>query len=133
MDNNAQSNTHAPPETPPSEPAAPKAEPQPETRSLRLVYSSIAQIFRDALVDHHSAMVKPGATTTYFDREGNKITRELTPRETMQHMRELRFFSKLNLDQQKLDAGLAEQNDDDDKPKSLNDLVTPYMESAGDR
>jgi hypothetical protein len=125
-------NPATPATEPPPQAVDPPPAPPPETRSLRLVYSSIAQIFRDELVAHHSTMVQPGATTTYFDREDNKITRELTPRETMQHMRELQFFSKLNLDQQKLDAGLAEQNEED-TPKSLNDLVTPYMESAGDR
>jgi hypothetical protein len=101
---------------------------KPDRDKLRALYS-LTQTIRGKLVNYHGSMIKPGATTTYKEN-GNEVTRELTPRETMRHMKEIHKYSKLSLIQQKIDAGIE---DDDTHPKSLNDLVTSGVKEAGDR
>src|SRR5262249_7351979 len=120
MDNNDVLITSANPEIPhPSpEPTTSPAEPpaaQPERRSLRLVHLNVTQIVRDKVIDYHGDMIKPGATTTYIDKneegEDEEVSRPLTPRETMRHMKEIQCFIKLNLNQQKLDAKITDKKD----------------------
>src|SRR5262249_28345224 len=104
--------------------------PKPAGRSLRLAYYNASQEVRDTLVAHHGDMIKPGAQVTYTDN-GVKIKRDLTPRETMRHMKELHFVSKLNLNQQKIDAKTVDQ--EDEKFNSLNAYVTETVRTAGER
>jgi hypothetical protein len=120
----------APEPHPPPEPAEPPFQP-PDPSKLRLHYCVAAEI-QAKFVAYHSAMAQPGATTTYIDQDGNEVTRTLTPRETLRHAQEFLTFGKLSLGQQKLDAAMAKQNGEN-KPKSLNDLVTPVIKLAGDR
>jgi hypothetical protein len=103
--------------------------PQPAGRSLRLIYYNAAQDVRDKLVAHHGAMIKPDAKVTYKDN-GKDVQRDLTPRETMRHMKELLFFSQLNLSQQKIDAKIAAK--EDQKFNSLNAYVTETVRTAGE-
>jgi hypothetical protein len=112
-----------PPEPPPYQP--------PDRSKLRLNFFVRPDI-QQKLIKHHSAMARPGATTTYIDQDGNDVTRTLKPRETLRHAQELHNFSKLNLGQQKLDAALAQQNGAN-KPKTLNDFVTEPVRTAGER
>jgi hypothetical protein len=123
------SNTESPSPNPDSSssPAEPPFQ-KPDRDKLRALYS-LTQTVRNKLVAHHSAMAKPGATTTYMDK-GEKVTRKLTARETMRHMKEVLKYSKFSLVQQKLDAGIE---DDDTNPTSLNDLVTVVVQHAGER
>jgi hypothetical protein len=121
----------APEPNPAPEPAPPPPDKPPDRSKLRLNFFVRPDI-QEKLIKHHSAMTQPGATTTYFDENGDEITRPLKPRETLRHAQELHNFSKLNLGQQKLDAATAQLNGEN-KPLTLNDCVTPYMESAGDR
>jgi hypothetical protein len=111
-----------------SSPAEPPFE-KPDPEKLRALYG-LTQTIRNKFVTYHSGMARPGATTTYKENDGTEVTRTLTPRETMRHMKELHKYSKLALVQQKIDAALE---DDDTKPKSLNELLTPPVESAGER
>ena len=69
------------------------------------------------------------AKVTYQD-EDDEISRKVTPRETLRHMKELHTFGKLTLRQQKIDAGIPD-DDDDDKNKTVNDFVTKAVGVAG--
>ena len=77
-------------------------------------------------------MAQPDAETTYQDDDGEEVTREVKPRESLRHMKELHTFGKLSLGQQKLDAALAAQ-DPDNQEKTLNDFVTETVATAGER
>jgi len=123
-------NAHPEPSTSPAEPpAAP-----PARRSLRLVHLNVTQIVRDKVIDYHGDMIKPGAETTYTvkneDGTSDEITRKLTPRETMRHMKEIQCFIKLNLNQQKLDAKIADKKDQE--VTSLNQFVNESVRTAGE-
>jgi hypothetical protein len=115
-------------------PAEPPAA-QPARRSLRLTHLKVTQIVRDKVIDYHGDMIKPGATTTYLDKnekgEDEEVSRPLKPRETMRHMKEIQFFIKLNLNQQKLDAKIADKKDQE--VTSLNQFVNESVRTAGDR
>jgi hypothetical protein len=121
----------APEPNPAPGPAPPPPDKPPDRSKLRLNFFVRPDI-QEKLIKHHSAMAKPGATTTYIDQDGDEVTRTLKPRETLRHAQELHNFSKLNLGQQKLDAALAQQNGEN-QPKSLNDFVTEPVRTAGDR
>src|SRR5262249_4619000 len=120
----------APEPNPAPEPAEPPYKP-PDRSLLQQNYFLPPEI-QAKLVKYHSDMTKPGATTTYLDDDDDEVTRPLKPREVLRHAEELRTYGKLALGQQKLDAATAEQNGEN-KPLTLNDFVTPDMESAGDR
>src|SRR5262245_62785650 len=126
METSQESNSHptaaavadsAPEPNPTPQTAPPPPDKPPDRPKLRLHYF-VALASQQTLIDHHSAMIKPGATTTYIDQEGNEVTRRLNARETLRHAQELHNFSKLALNQQKLDAAAAQQNGDN-KPKTL--------------
>jgi hypothetical protein len=110
---------------------APPAAAMPARRSLCITHFHVPQVVRDKLVAHHSDMIRPDAETTTIDRDGHEVTRTLTPRETMRHMKEIHFFTKLNLGQQKLDARIADQ--DDEEEISLNQYVNYSVLIAGER
>jgi hypothetical protein len=75
-------------------------------------------------------MITPGAQIKYKD-EGEDVTRDPTPRETMRHMKELHFFMKINLNQQKVDAKIVDKNDE--QVVSLNQFVNESVGTAADR
>jgi hypothetical protein len=116
---------------PAPEPAQPPPYQPPDRSKLRLNFFVRPDI-QEKLIKHHSAMAQPGATTTYFDQNGDEVTRTLKPRETLRHAQELHNFSKLNLGQQKLDAAIAQQNGEN-KPTSLNQFVNESVGTAADR
>jgi hypothetical protein len=132
MDNNTivtdSSNPH-PNDNSSTSPAEPPFQ-KPDRSKLRSLYS-VTQIVRGKLVAYHSAMAKPNAKVIYKDQNNEEVSRDPTPRETMRHMKEILFYSKLSLNQQKIDAGI--EDEDDDQPTSLNDLVTEAVENAGER
>jgi hypothetical protein len=86
---------------------------------------------QDKLVAHHSAKSKRGAKTTFINENGDEKERDVTVREAIRHMKELLTYGTLTLQQQKLDAGI--QDEDDEEEKTLNDFVTPVLPIAADR
>src|SRR5262249_1335233 len=120
MDISPESNSHptaaavadgAPEPNPAPQPAQPPPAKPPDPSKLRLLYF-VSPEFQQRVIKYHSAMIQPGATTTYIDQHGNEVTRTLKARETLRHAQELHNFSKLLLNQQKLDAAAAQQNDE---------------------
>jgi hypothetical protein len=71
-----------------------------------------------------------GAEVHYTDNEGKKVNRKAKPRESLHSMKMCHTIGRLALRQQKLDTGLAT---DDDGDKTLNDFVTEVVALAGDR
>jgi hypothetical protein len=92
---------------------------------------SLTSILQGKLVAHHSEKSRRGAKTTFIGENGKEDSREVTPREAIRHMKELHTYATLTLRQQKLDAGI--EDDDDKKEKTLNDYVTPVLPIAGQR
>jgi hypothetical protein len=92
---------------------------------------SLTQIVQNKLVSHHSAKSMRGAEITFINEDGDEVTRKVTPREAMRHMGELHTYAKLTLRQQKLDAGIHDEEDETEK--TLNDFVTEVVPNAGQR
>src|SRR4051794_28516611 len=94
----------------------PPASPKPPRELLRQDWS-VCAVVQQKLVAHHTAMADPDAELTYQDEDGNTVTRPVTAREALRHMKSFHTFGKLALGQQKLDAGIEDQ-DDENKGKT---------------
>ena len=84
---------------------------------------------RDRIVAGFAAMAQPGATHTYTNRHNQKVTKPVRPREALRAMKILHELGTLTLEQQRQDHLDQLHNND----KTLNDVVSPVHDIAGDR
>jgi hypothetical protein len=102
---------------------------RPRRKPCRQVWPLSPEI-RAAMIDNLSQMTERGATIEDRDQNGRTFERNVTPRENLRSMRLLHTFTRLNLNQQKLDL---DAEDHVNRGVTLNDCVTVPVETAGER
>ena len=124
---------HGPPATeaavtdpPPEEPAAPYQTP---SRDELHQHWPLDPNARAPIVAGLIAMTQRGATKTYINEDGETVTVQLKPRESLRAMRTLNALGRMSLRQQKRDYKAKLHNGQ----KTLNDLVSPANGVAAPR